>query len=134
MSIPEAERITLCLEPLTSRETNVINTAAEAREVLAEINHPRVKMILDCRSMSDEESDLAEAIRASREYLRHVHANDDNGLGPGFGNIDFVPVAKALNDISFEGYLSVEVFDFSLDAVEVAKKSIAFLKDTFAKV
>ena len=131
MSIPEAEGITLCLEPLTSQQTNVMNTAAETRKIVAEINHPRVAMILDCRSMSDEESDLGEAIRASKEYLRHLHTNDDNGLGPGYGGIDFGPVAQAVKDIDFHGYLSVEVFDFSLDSVEVAKKSIAFLKETF---
>lgn len=134
MSIPEAEGITLCLEPLTSEQTNIVNTAAEAREVVAEIDHPRVAMILDCRSMSDEESDLAEAIRASKQYLRHVHANDDNGLGPGYGSLDFVPVAQALVDIGFAGYMSVEVFDFSLDPVEVAKNSIAHLKASFAKL
>ncbi len=131
MSIPEAEGITLCLEPLTSAQANTINTAAEAREIVDYIDHPRVAMILDCKSMGDEESDLGEAIRASKGYMRHLHTNDDNGLGPGYGNIDFAPVAQAVKDIDFQGYLSVEVFDFSLDSVEVAKKSIAFLKETF---
>jgi sugar phosphate isomerase/epimerase len=134
MSIPEAEGITLCLEPLTSEQTNLVNTAAEARQVVAQIDHPRVAMILDCRSMSDEESDLGQAIRDSKDYLRHLHMNDDNGLGPGFGGIDFAPIARAVVDIGFEGYMSVEVFDFSLDSLEVAKKSIAFLRDTFAKL
>ncbi|MFQ5810649.1 MAG: sugar phosphate isomerase/epimerase family protein [Armatimonadota bacterium] len=131
MSIPEAEGITLCLEPLTGEQANIINTAAEAREIVDEIDHPRVRMILDCRSMADEEDDLGEAIRASKGYMRHLHVNDDNGLGPGFGGTDFAPVAQAVKDIGFDGYLSVEVFDFSLNSVDVAKKSIAFLRETF---
>ncbi|MFQ6098252.1 MAG: sugar phosphate isomerase/epimerase family protein [Armatimonadota bacterium] len=131
MSIPEAEGIRFCVEPLTSEITNLFNTAEEVRQFLRDLDHPRVRMILDCRSMSDEEDDLPGAIRASRDFLAHVHANDDNGLGPGYGTIDFRAVAQALRDVEYGGYVSVEIFDFSHDPMEVARYSLRTLREAF---
>jgi len=39
------------------------------------------------------------------------HANDANLKGPGFGSTDFRPIAEALKEINYNGYISVEVFD-----------------------
>jgi sugar phosphate isomerase/epimerase len=61
-------------------------------------------------------------------YLRHVHINDANGSGPGFGKTKFTPILKALLKNDYKGYLSVEVFDFGPDPQTVASHSIGYLK------
>jgi sugar phosphate isomerase/epimerase len=132
MSIPEAAGVRFCVEPLTSAITNLFTRAEEVREFLRHLDDPRVRLILDCRSMSAEEDDLPATIRASREFLAHVHANDDNDLGPGYGSIDFRGIAGALRDIQYDGYVSVEVFDFSHDAMEMATRSLQTLREAFA--
>ena len=91
-------------------------------------------VILDVNSMSHEEDDIPAAIRATKGYLRHFHANDPCQRGPGWGDVDFRPILKALLDIGYEGYMSVEVFDFSLDPIEHAGRSLKYLRETLAAV
>jgi len=133
-SVPGAVSFHVCIEPLLSASTNLINTAAEACEMAKRIGLPNVGVILDVNSMSHEECDIPAAIRATKEYLRHFHANDPCQRGPGWGDVDFAPILRALLDIEYDGYLSVEVFDFTLDPVEHAEKSLHYLRDTLARI
>jgi sugar phosphate isomerase/epimerase len=64
--------------------------------------------------------------------VAHVHANDANRRGPGFGETDFGPIAKTLADIGYKGWVSVEVFDYSPDPETIARQSLAYLQQKFA--
>ncbi len=86
-------------------------------------------MVFDARSASAEEKSASEALLRALDsgYLRHVHVNDVNGKGPGFGETAFVPILKSLIKHRYSGYMSVEVFDFSPDPQTVASRSIGYL-------
>ena len=127
-----ARGVTICPEALSPQETNFINTAAEARRFVEEMHHPSLRMMLDVKAMSSERRPLADIIRDNGDLLAHVHANDANMRGPGFGDTDFGPIAAALRDVGYDGYVSVEVFDFSPDPQTIASQSLAHLKDKFA--
>ncbi|MCM8816889.1 MAG: sugar phosphate isomerase/epimerase [Candidatus Omnitrophica bacterium] len=128
LEIAKEKQITICLEPLGKKETNFVNTATEALSIIKEINHPCLKLILDVKAMSDEGKPYSEIINEGKDYLAHFHANDTNLLGPGFGDVDFAPIIEALKNISYSGYISVEVFDFSPGPRTIAEKSIQYLK------
>ena len=83
------------------------------------------------KAMSDEEKSIPEIIAAGREHLVHFHANDPNLRGPGFGKVQYEPIRTALEEIGYNGYVSVEVFDFSPNAEVIAEKSIKYLKGIF---
>jgi len=123
--------VTLCLEPLAPEETNFINTAGEAARMIEEIDSPNFQLLLDVKAMSSESKPIAQIIRENRSILKHFHANDANLRGPGFGNTDFVPIAAALREIDYMGWVSVEVFDFSPDPVTIAVKSMEYLRSVF---
>ena len=53
-------------------------------------------------------------------------------LHPGFGSVDFVPIAAALKEVGYDGYVSVEVFDFTEGPEVIATQSIEYLKKSFA--
>jgi len=124
----EEEEIYLCIEPLARTETNFINRAEEAIEIIEEINHPYLKLHLDVKAMSDEEKPIPEIIEMGAKYLKHFHVNDKNLLGPGFGDIDYKPIIEKLKKIGYNGWLSLEVFDFSPGPEIIAEKSIEYLK------
>jgi len=119
-----------CLEALTTADTNFINTMDEALQMVDEIDHPNFQMMLDCRSIhasagSNLPVALARALKTDK--LRHVHVNDPNSRGPGFGDLQFAPLLKILHEADYPGYISVEVFDFAPDPQTIAARSIGYL-------
>jgi sugar phosphate isomerase/epimerase len=130
--LPAAEErgVIYCLEPLTRSNTNFINTVEEALRLVEEIAHPNFRMMVDCRSTEANEGSAAKAIRRAMKsgHLRHVHLNDVNGRGPGFGEVAFTPILKELIQAKYSGWASVEVFDFDPDPRTIASRSIGYLK------
>lgn len=125
-----ARGVFYCLEALTTADTNFINTIDEALQMADEIDHPNFQIMLDCRSIyagagSDLPTVLENALRTGK--LRHVHVNDPNGRGPGFGSLQFTPLLKILHQADYSGYISVEVFDFKPDPHTIAARSIGYL-------
>ncbi len=119
-----------CIEPLAPPLTNFINTVEDAIRFVKEVRHPNFKMVFDCRSAIDTEKSLTGAILRALDsgYLRHVHMNDANGMGPGFGETSFSPILRTLVKNAYKGYISVEVFNFEPDPQTIASRSIGYLK------
>lgn len=97
-------------EPLNRYETNLINTLGEGARYLEGHQLDNVVLLADLFHMNIEESDVAEAIRAAGKHVGHVHFADSNRWSMGFGHTDPQPIAAALKEISYTGYLSAEVF------------------------
>jgi sugar phosphate isomerase/epimerase len=127
-----AERgVVICFEPLPADDTNFINTAEEARRFAAEFGSAAMSVILDVRAMSHEAKPIPTIIRESAGRFAYFHANDRNLKGPGFGDVDYVPIAAALRDVSYDGIISVEVFKFDEGAEEIATRSYDYLRRMF---
>ncbi len=125
--------LTMCLEPLAPSETNFINTAEEAIRFVKQLHSPSFKIILDVKAMSSEAKPIPQIIRESWPHFAYFHANDKNLKGPGFGEVDFKPIAAALHEVGYDGVVSVEVFQFEEGPEVIATKSIEYLKQTFGK-
>ena len=127
----EKRQVTICFEPLSPAETNFINTAAEAIEFVKLFGSSRFQIILDVKAMCSEAKPIPQIIRESWPHFAHFHANDKNLKGPGFGEVDFKPIAAALKEVGYAGYVSVEVFNFDEGAEVIASKSFTHLKQVF---
>ena len=128
----ERQAVTICLEPLSAAETNFINTAAEAIEFVRQFDSARFQIILDVKAMCAEPKPIPQIIRDSWPHFAYFHANDENRKGPGSGNVDFNPIAAALREVGYDGYVSVEVFNFDEGPERIATKSLDYLKRAFA--
>jgi sugar phosphate isomerase/epimerase len=127
----QERNITICFEPLPPEDTNFINTAAEAVRFTRQLASPNFKVILDVRAMSWEPTPIPQIIRESQGHFAYVHANDANMKGPGFGDVDFRPIAAALKEVGYDGVVSVEVFKYDEGAEVIATKSLEYLKRVF---
>ncbi|MDI9401230.1 MAG: sugar phosphate isomerase/epimerase family protein [Limisphaerales bacterium] len=130
----EERKVSLCMEPLGAAETNFINTAQEAIAFTQELASPAFKIILDVKAMSSEGRPLPEIIYESRGHFTHFHANDPNLKGPGFGDTDFVPILRALKEVGYDGYVSVEVFKFDEGPELIASRSLETLQAAWRQV
>ena len=130
----EATDTTLALEPLSPKTTTFLRTAAEAVAVIRQVDSPRCRLILDCRAMSTEANPIPQLLRENAALLAHVHANDPNSQGPGFGKLDFVPIFQALDDIGYQDWVSVEVFDYAPGCERLARESIEYMRRCLAQV
>ncbi|MDR3198425.1 MAG: sugar phosphate isomerase/epimerase [Planctomycetaceae bacterium] len=136
-TLPMLEKcgVRMALEPLAPKETNFMQTAAEGVELIRKIGEPeRIALHLDCKAMSSESVPIPELIRRNREHLIYFHANDPNLQGPGFGELAFEPILQSLCDIGYDGWVSVEVFDYTPGIERLATESIRYLKDCFEKI
>ena len=131
VAMAEQRGVIICFEPLAPAETNFINTAAEALEFVQRLPSPAFKIILDTKAMCSQQKPIPQIIRESRPHFAHFHANDKNLKGPGFGDVDFRPIASALKEVGYDGFVSVEVFNFDEGAETIAAKSLEYLRTVF---
>jgi sugar phosphate isomerase/epimerase len=100
--------VPLIYEPLNRYETNLLKTISAGIEFLKTLSTNNVKLLADLFHMNIEEVNLAEAIRQGAGHIGHIHFVDSNRQAAGLGHTDFAPIAAAIKESGFDGYLSAE--------------------------
>jgi sugar phosphate isomerase/epimerase len=129
----EDRGVVICFEPLAPVETNFVNTAEEGRRFAAQFASRAMSIILDVKAMSSEAKPVPQIIRESAGQFAYFHANDVNLKGPGFGDVDFVPIVAALREVNYHGMVSVEVFKFEEGPEVIATQSRQYLRKVFGE-
>ena len=135
--LPMLERngIRIAVEPLTPQETDFLTTAAETVELIEKIGAPeQIALHLDCKAMCSESLPIPDLIRQNRQHLIYFHMNDPNLRGPGFGDLKFEPIFAALHEIGYDGWASVEVFDYEPGPERLARESFEYVADILRKL
>jgi sugar phosphate isomerase/epimerase len=124
---------TLALEPLGPQEGDFLLTTTSGMELVEMVGSEHCRLHLDVKAMSSEGNPIPDLIRMGARHLAHFHANDANRRGPGMGEIDFVPILQALREVGYDGWVSVEVFDYTPGVESLARDSIRYLKECLTK-
>jgi sugar phosphate isomerase/epimerase len=123
--------VTYCIEPLSRQETPVVNTLAEAAELVRAIDHPHLRTMIDCSAAGLTETEsIASLIDRwlPTGLIAHVQVNDPNRRGPGQGDMKFASVLAALKRHHYAGTIAVEPFDYLPDGPGVAAFSAGYLR------
>lgn len=124
----EARRSRVLVEALASKDTDVVNTLFEAFAVASAVNHPGVEMMFDFHNTQDETKPWPVLIEEYRDLIRHVHVNEMDGRWPGTGNTDYGPAFAKLGEISYAGWVSLEIFTVPEDPVAVLRETMETMK------
>lgn len=126
-----AAGVTYCIEPLAPRETNFVNTVAEAVAIVEHIGNDALKTMIDCSAAGAAESEPVSAVIRKwvpSGMIRHVQVNDPNRRGPGEGELEFVSILAALRDSGYSGDIAVEPFVYAPDGRACAARCIGYLR------
>lgn len=112
----------------------LIDTMPRFAELTARVGRPEFGLTLDVGHLHCQgEVPIADHIRRWRSVLWNVHIEDMRGgvhdhLMFGEGEMDFPPVMHALAEIDYAGGVHVELSRHSHDAVNTARRALAFLR------
>ena len=127
----EKYSVPLLYEPLNRYETNLLTRVAEARAFLDTLKPKNVFLLCDLFHMNIEETNIAAALRLAGNKLGHVHFADSNRQAIGFGHTDITPIARALREINYQGYISAEILPLP-DSDGAAKQTMASFRKWFS--
>jgi sugar phosphate isomerase/epimerase len=105
-----SRNITVAIEPLTKSESNIINTGAEALQLVQEVGHPNVKMIIDYYHMRLE-NESPDILRKAADQIVHLHFANPNGRRwPKVSDDDpgYARFFEILKQIHYRGGISIE--------------------------
>ncbi len=136
--------ITLGLEYLNRFESYLVSSSDELIKLVEDVDHPACKIMFDTFHANIEEKNLGDAIRKLSKHLVHVQVSENDRSTVGTGNVNWEDVFKALKEIKYDGWLSVEAFSQKLAVANIWRKmfdsetqlmedSLSFLKNSLAE-
>ena len=116
-----AERdVRVAVEPLVRYETSVINTVAQALDVVDGLPREGCGVLVDNYHANVEERDVAAAFRLAGDRLSHVHLCANDRGAPGADHVDWRGIRDALSDIDYGGAVVIESFTAENEAIATA--------------
>ncbi|HEV3083430.1 MAG TPA: sugar phosphate isomerase/epimerase family protein [Gemmataceae bacterium] len=130
-----AKHVRLAFEPEPGM---FIDNMVRFAELRARVNRPNFGLTMDIGHLHCQgETPIADYLRQWRELIWNIHIEDmrkgvHEHLMFGEGEIDFAPVLQTLQEIGYTGGVHVELSRHSHDAVNTARRALAFLRSLAA--
>ncbi len=125
-----SRNVAVLYEFLNRYETNLFNTVEQSLAFLQTLQTQNVKLLCDLFHMNIEERDIAAALTLAGDKVGHVHFADSNRHAIGSGHLDVAPIADALRQMGYDGFVSAEVLPFP-DGETAAGQTLASFRRFF---
>jgi sugar phosphate isomerase/epimerase len=128
----EKNKIKILVEP---EPKLLIETSKDFLDIIKEIKSDWVGLNFDIGHFFCVGEDPVQLVYDLADYIGHFHLADiaqnkiHNHLIPGEGVIDFKRVLKAIYDIGYDGYITVELYPYQKDPILAARKAHDYLID-----
>ena len=120
--------VTMLMEALPVGQCDVVNSLDEAVKLVQSIGHPNVQTMFDTHNAVDEVEPHADLVDRYFDLIRHVHVNEMDGGHCGTGDYDFKPVLNTLRRHNYQGWISLEAFNFEAGSENIARGSLRYLE------
>src|SRR2546421_5123272 len=123
----EREGVPLLIEPEPGL---LIETADQFLELMQHVDSPAVGLSFDVGHAYCVGDDPAATIPRVAKYIRHFHLEDiaatrvHHHLGPGEGAIDFAAALRAIHDIGYDGWVTIELYPYVDDPDLAARTAL----------
>ena len=123
--VAEPLDLTIVIEPLNQKESNIINSVPEAVEFAKLVNRKSIKALADFYHMDEERESLTN-ISEYKNLIKHIHVADSGRLAPGTGTYPYSEFVNQLRQSNYNGRVSIECKwnDFDSEVIQ----SLTFLK------
>lgn len=121
----EASGADVVFEPINLYVINYINSMDEGADFVKKVASPRFWLMADTHHMRIHDGDMYESLMRHKDLIRYVHYSDGNRYYPGGGNIDFLACTKALLDMGYSGWVTMECLALT-DGKLCAKRALDY--------
>jgi len=109
-----------------------VEWAAELRQLIDRLGHGRLGANLDVGHSQVLGESIPEAVRLLKGRIWNMHVEDIPGrkhyhLIPGEGTMDWTALREVLRETGYDRYLTVELYTYSSEPHEAARRSYEFL-------
>ena len=121
------QNVRIVLEPITVNQTNYLNTTQDGIRMAERVDRTNFGLMLDVYHMNIEDDDIYDSFRQAKDRCWFVHFTDNNRKYPGGGHLDFKKIVHTLEEIGFDGFVSMEILPWP-DADTAARSAITHLR------
>jgi sugar phosphate isomerase/epimerase len=126
----EAAGVVYCVEPLAPPEADYLTTVEETAALVRSIGAPSLRTMIDAKAARGAEAEELPALLERwlpSGLIAHVHLNDRTRRAPGQGPDRFLEALEVLVRLGYDGYVSVEPFEYVPDGPTAASWSAGYL-------
>jgi len=130
LNLAEEKGVALALEP---EPDLIVEDIRDMQRLLEKFASRPLRVNLDIGHAYCTDEDILASVKLLGENIVHTHFEDIKGkvhrhLVPGQGDMDLEAIDKALKEIGYEGYYTIDLFNIS-DPDKAAAESISALKN-----
>jgi D-psicose/D-tagatose/L-ribulose 3-epimerase len=114
--------VRLSIEPLNRFECYVLNTVADARDIVARVDRTGYGLLYDTFHANIEEKDPVGVIAPNLDAINHVHLSENDRGTPGKGHVPFLATLREFKRAGYEGWFVIEAFGRALPDLAAATR------------
>ncbi len=115
-------KVLLCIEYLNRFECYFLTTAADAKALVQQVDHPHFRMMYDTFHANIEEKHAAPVIASVLDSVGHVHISENDRGTPGTGHVAWDETFRAIRKGGYDGWMVIESFGRALPDLAAATK------------
>ena len=126
----EELEITVVLEPLERKESNLIPNLTALNRMLKEVSSPHLKAVVDTCPMAAAGETIDDYFKVLGKDLRHIHFADSNHLTLGDGTLPLATYVDQIGSNDYAGFVTLEIVSnkYISDPAGALKRALKYLE------